>query len=92
MLSKNKTYSSELLFKEAQVLQISQLYINSEIRIVKKNEKYRVPIIHNIPTRYKADGNVALPLGSFSAVQRSLLYTGPKIYNILPTELKTMPL
>ena len=89
-LSKNKRFSTLALFSEAKVLTLRQLYIRSVLRLVICNKYSVLKIDHNITTRAMSNDLVVTSSTRFSAVQRTLLYTAPKIYNLLPKELKNI--
>lgn len=87
MLSKNKQYSTEKLFIDANVLQINQLYIKAVVRFMSKNQKYLHKVSHNI-TRHAKSNNALIPNARLSKCQKDLFYSVPKIFNMLPMDFR----
>ena len=90
MLSKNKQYSTEQLFTDANVLQINQLYIKAVVRFMSKNRKQLLKISHNI-NRHAKSNNALIPNARLSKCQKDLFYSVPKIFNMLPSEFRDKP-
>lgn len=90
MLNKKKTYSTENLYVESNVLQINQLYIKSVVRYTLKTKKYLHLIKHNT-TRHAKNVSASIPNTRLSKCQKNLLYSTPKIFNMLPLEFKNKP-
>lgn len=89
ILNKNKQYPSEQLFEEFQVFDISLLYVKSVLLFTYKNKSLlNTTVDHDYSTRSKINLNVNIPQISRTTIQRSIMYYGPKFYNILPITLK----
>lgn len=89
MLFKKKRYSTTLLFKEANILSLRQLYIKNIIRFSFSNPKFNNIISHHsIGTRANKNNNLNLPKALFSSTQRHISFILPKIINVLPNYLK----
>lgn len=91
MLNKPKKFSSTILFKEAKVLQLNQIYLKAVFRILCKNTQYLNVISHCKNTRSAMRRNVTIPKASKTKFQRTLIYASPIIYNLLPIELRNKP-
>lgn len=92
MLSKPKMYPTDLLFSESEILNIRQLYC---LRVIQFSLKFNVfPNLtdHNVQTRAVTGQKYATSLQHFSFTQRSILFTGPRLLNMLPLKLKNGPL
>lgn len=89
MLFKNKLYPSTLLFEESKLLNLRQLYIKSIVSFNFRNSNYGIIINqHGIETRAVTNKNLSIPNTLFTATQRHISYTLPKVINILPGNLK----
>ena len=84
MLHKKRRYPTEVLFREARILRVNQLYVKSVIRLLTRKSNYLHKIEHNKNTRNIAVNNVACPRAKSTKYQRYLLYTAPKLFNMLP--------
>lgn len=87
-LFKNKLFPSVELFKEACVLSIQQLYINSVFRLLSMKKLEINKSNHQFLTRFQKNEMINFPIIKFEAIKRSLTFTVPKIYNIIPNEYK----
>ena len=76
------------LFKHLQILTLPSQYIFSILLFVIKNRDLFLSNseIHKINTRYNQ--NLHLPSTNLALVQRGVLYSGSKIYNCLPLNIK----
>ena len=90
ILFKQKTFSSELLYEEPRFLSLKQLYIRSVSRLILQEKYLLKKIAHEITTRAQKSSKVVTAYTPFSAIQRTLLFTAPKIFNLLPQNLKNM--
>jgi len=82
--------SCRQLFKQLQILSVPSQYIFSLLVFVTKN---RDPFlsnseIHNLNTRF--NHNLHLPSTNVTLMQTAVLYTGSKIYNHLPSNIKVL--
>lgn len=90
MFFKSRFYSSELLFNELQILNLNQLYIRSALIFTYKHRELRqVPSI-TYYTRSVAYGKARLPILAKTTTQKFLTYYGPKLYNVLPSDLRSI--
>lgn len=86
--NKSYTYPTEMLYGESGVFDIRQLFCFS--LLVKQHTYKEVVVpIHNYSIRNMTD-KVRVPKAGKTITQRSFYYLGPRIYNSLPTELKTI--
>lgn len=89
-MNRNRRYPSDLLFKEADLLPVRQLYVKGTLRFMKKCNKYKSRIMHSVHTRSVDSGCLFVPLASYTASQRHIRYVGPKLFNMLPLNLKSV--
>ena len=90
IMFKNNRYSTEQLFIESTVLRVVQLYIKSIIRLLLNRKILINHVQHNIVTRNVLANNATTSYVTYSASQRPSYFNGPKIYNMLPTTLRTV--
>lgn len=87
ILKKHRRYSTELLFKDNNILNIRQLYIFQCLLWT-----YKSPEISNVTSLYNSrsevNRNVITPFYKKSRTQRFIYYLGPKFFNILPPSIK----
>lgn len=83
---KEKTYSTALLFEQANVFNIRFLYYHSNIINIHKIIKN--PLQHNRHTRSQTNKFIACIKPTTSLVKRTFYYLGPKLYNKIPLELR----
>jgi hypothetical protein len=76
------------LFKQLNILPLHSQYIFSLMMFVARNKKLFVinANVHNFPTRSHKD--LHLPITNLSVFQRGVYFSGVKIFNNLPTNLK----
>ena len=87
-LFKRRLFPSDLLFKDSGFLNIRQIYLRNVLRFSAKNRVFCDSVSHNIVTRSVTFKNVTVPRYSFSLTQRQISYVAPKIFNMLPTDIK----
>lgn len=89
ILHKPKTYNSELVYLESKVFSIYKLYT---FNILKYYNNYinRVYITHNYETRKKINKDVITNKVIKHIGQQSFEFIAPKMYNILPKEIKNI--
>lgn len=81
MLKEQKTYSTELVYNDAKVFDIRQLfYYNSNINYHRKKQYIVNPHEHN--TRKK--GRFVTPFMTKTIGQRSYVFLAPRLYNTIP--------
>ena len=78
------------LFKHLQILSLSSQYIFSLLVFVIKNRDFfqSNSAIHNLNTRYNR--NLHLPSINLTSVLKEVLFSGSKIYNHLPSNIKAL--
>jgi len=78
------------LFKHLQILSLPSQYIFSLLVFVIKNRDFfqSNSEIHNLNTRYNR--NLHLPPTNLTSVQKAVLFSGSKIYNHLPSNIKAL--
>jgi len=78
------------LFKQLQILSLPSQYIFSLLVFVIKNRDFfqSNSEIHNLNTRF--NHNLHLPSTNLTLVQKGVPYSGSKIYNHLPTNIKVL--
>jgi hypothetical protein len=76
------------LFKQLNILPLKSQYIFSLMMLVARNKELFVinANIHNFPTRSHND--LHLPIANVSVFQKGVYFSGVKIFNNLPTDLK----
>lgn len=89
ILFKEQRYSSDLLFREANVMDIRQLYYyNVSVRC--QIQQHTLPIrYHTYRTRQRNEYKI--PFMSKTIGQRSFVFLAPKLYNTIPEDIKTIP-
>ena len=82
--------SCRQLFKQLQILSLPSQYIFSLLVFVNKNIGLfqSNSEIHNLNTRF--NHNLHLPSTNLTLVQKAVLYSGSKIYNHLPSNIKVL--
>ena len=86
---KNRRESFRELFKNLKILTLTSQYIISVLSFVIENKELFTSNkdIHNFNTRHSLDFH--LPSTHLSIVQRGVIYPGSKIFNSLPTHIKS---
>ena len=76
------------LFKELKILTLTSQYIFSLLSFVIQNESYFATnnVYHKFNTRHKND--LHLPQASLTMYQRGVYYSGVKLFNSLPANIK----
>lgn len=88
MLNKSVLYPSKLLFTEAKVLDIKLIYCKTLLNYHYKNKNKYAEIRHNYSTRLRNNEGLILPTAGKTITQKSFSYIIPRLYNILPNEIK----
>lgn len=89
ILFKNKTFPSQVLFQEFDVLNIELLYAHSVLMFIDGHRAILdLPDSDICVTRSKTSRDCTIPLFNKSTTQRCLTYHGSKFYNILPLDIK----
>lgn len=90
MLSKERTYPSNLLYSEANILDLRQLYILSVSIKQFKTKDNLCYVDHPHKTRHKVKVSVKTPIATKSITQKSYAFLAPRLYNYLPDEIKNI--
>lgn len=88
MYGKCYRYPTNQLYEESQLLDIRQLFCQILLLNQYKQKNISLPITHKHNTRYKQH-SVTLSMANKTIGQRSHAYIGPKIFNLLPAEIKS---
>jgi len=88
IMNSSKYESCRQMYKEQQILTTYGEYIYSLLMFVVKSKEILSPNsdIHDKNTRYNL--NLHFPSTNLKLVQRSVFYSGVKIFNHLPTSIK----
>lgn len=89
MLGREQCYPSVLLFKQSGVLDIRQLFCLKMILNVRSRKLQIEHIEHSYNTRGR-ENKVLIPRCSKTVGQRHCKFLGPKIWDLLPDEYKTL--
>jgi hypothetical protein len=83
--------SCHQLFKQLQILALSSQNIFSLLLFVNKNREMFLSNseIHDTNTQYNY--NLHLPSTNLALLQKGVLYSGSKVYNCLPSNIKVLP-
>jgi len=84
---KEKRYRTELLY-DSIVFNTRSLYVLNSCVYVYKNEKMKKYIGHMHNTRSKIKQNLQIPISYKKVNQKFIGYLGPKMYNMLPIEIR----
>lgn len=90
MLKKNKTFSTELLYYEAEVLPLRLEYVLSCVKYYHNNLKCQKTINHPYNTRSNVRMELTLPKFSKSLNLNYYKYVGIKHFNNLPLEIRAL--
>lgn len=82
-------YPTDNLFSETKIFDIRQLFCQIILIWQYKNRRELVNVHHNYNTRYKVNSAV-VPTIHKTKSQRCFTYLGPKLYNLIPTEIKSI--
>ena len=85
MLGKERTYPSDILFKDANVMDIRQEFF---LQCALYKCQYNIPTTALQNTRGSMNYNLRLPKTKTTCGQRCFTYLSPRAYNTLPNEIK----
>lgn len=88
MLSKNLQYPSDLLYKEAQIFDLRQLFY-FHLNIKQHNRKH-LAILRNYNYDTRQKDKYLYPLMSKTIGQRSYEFLAPKLYNTVPKDIRNV--
>jgi len=88
LLFKDRQYPTELLYIDANVLDLRGLYILKCLKFAYKNPSLKPPISHRLATRSRSQNAVDVPRASRAKNQRFITYLAPLFFNHLPYELR----
>ncbi|KAK9876286.1 hypothetical protein WA026_012583 [Henosepilachna vigintioctopunctata] len=90
MLSRTRDYPSDKLYREADVLDIRQLFF-FEVFLVKYEERLKLNYIeHDYHTRSVTQQKTRTAFCSTTVGRRSLEYLGNRLFNFLPHEIRNL--
>lgn len=87
---KNKLFSTNLLYS-VEILNARSIYCLMTCSYIHKATKLKQFVNHNHETRSNTNRLLQLPNNNTSKKLRSFLYLAPKMYNMLPLELRSLP-
>lgn len=85
-VQKDKQYPSDLLYKEDKLLDPRELYVYNVIIFQHRNTKMFIQ--HPYKTRNKELGNLEFQRIQKKIGPRSITYLGPKLYNLLKSDIR----
>lgn len=88
ILNKPYTYSTEMLYKEFNVMNITELYALEILKYYYKNKHHFNSPDHIHNTRFKTQLHAMIPKKNKTIGTRNFTFLSYKIYNCLPPELK----
>ena len=88
IFKKNRLFSTKQLYSENKVLNTRLIYFHSTLIHFYKNPQLRLTLNHDHNTRHRK--NLTTPRLHTSASQRFVNYIAPKIFNMLPSVVKTI--
>lgn len=89
IFKKGYLYPTNQLYEECRLLDVRQLYCQSLLINQYKQRNFNPSISHRHDTRYRQHSFV-LHMANKTIGQRSHTYIGPKIFNLLPAEIKSI--
>jgi len=88
MFNLPKDYPSDRLFAESRIMSLRSLYILDSVIFVHKNNVF-ASVDHSHLTRTNLSGELKIPIPKFTATQRFVTFFGPKLYNMLPIDIRS---
>lgn len=88
MLKKDRLFSSDLLYKEANVLDIRQLYFLQLVCYHHRNRGHLPTVAHSYSTRAKERSEAKTLFSAKRAGQRCHVFLSPKAYNFLRDDMR----
>lgn len=88
LLFKPKMYSTDLLFSQTEFLNLRQLYCVKVIQYSLNYKLFQDIVNHSIQTRAVTEIKLCTSLQNYSATQRNILFTGPRLLNLLPLYIR----
>lgn len=88
MYRREARYPTSQLFKETNLLDIRQLYAKNLLTHLYRTKSNLTYVNHNQNTRAKTSKKLTNIKFNKKIGQRSILYLGPKLFNILPDNIK----
>lgn len=89
IFKKHHRYSTNQLYEEAGLFNIRQIYTYQCILWMRKNNN-TANNLNQHHTRSVSTQNIVTPLCKKSHIQRFSFYLGPKLFNLLPPEIKSI--
>ena len=91
IFGKPSRFSSTEIYNISNTLTIQQLYTKEALIYVYKNRNNIQPFRHIHDTRYLTQNPLTVSPSKTAYSQKQAHYTGIKLYNSLPTEIKNSP-
>lgn len=89
MFKKTRLYPTSQLYT-SELCNLKTLFVLSICLYINKNYNTQTLISHNHQTRINLGKHMVVPQSNRSINQRSIVYLGPKYYNLLPDRIKTI--
>lgn len=86
---KNKFYPTNLLYNN-EICNVRTLYMVSICSYIHKHDELKQYVNHTHETRNKTNRHLKIPTSNKNINLRFVNYLAPKIYNLLPNEIKTI--
>lgn len=90
-LSKDKTYNTEQLYEDFNVLDIKKIYFNSAVLFLKKHD-VPLPLSHNVVTRFAKNNNYTMQWPHKTGTRKQYKFVGTKILNLIPKHFHALTL
>lgn len=90
MLSKRRMYPTDLLFAESKVFDIRLLYVYNVAKYMYRRPSLRQYVCHTHNTRHISRNTLKIPKALKTSFQKFISSTGPKIYNLLPVNIRNI--
>ena len=87
IFNKNKLYPSQLLFNQ-NIRSIRSMYVSAVCVYIYQHPGLQSLIDHNYNTRIRLGRNMQVPISNNNLNLRYINYIGPKVYNLLPWEVR----
>lgn len=86
---KDRLYPTNMLYNE-KILDLRTLFFHSVNCYIHKHSRAQPGVTHSQNTRFRLNRLLKIPICNSEFYRRSINYLGPKIYNLLPTEMKNV--
>lgn len=89
MYKRDRLYPTQLLFSD-DICNIRVLYMVTIATFVHKSRTDENVVHHNYQTRARVNKDLLIPMNYKSLNLKSIVYLGPKVYNLLPVQMKNV--